>query len=84
MSFVAYWQHIACPQTLLINDVVNHNNLQETTKVKALVIVLRLLPSSFIHAMILTFNTYVVNTSFTCMAMATPKVFAVSNKPVIT
>jgi hypothetical protein len=49
---ISYNRHIACPQQLPINGVVNHNNLQKTTKVKALVIVLRLLPSSFTYAMV--------------------------------
>ncbi len=54
------------------------------TKVKALVIVHKLLPSSFTYAKILTFNPYATNISFTCMAMATLEIFVVSNKPIIT
>jgi hypothetical protein len=75
MSVVAYWHHlnITCPQQLPINGVVNLNSLQETTKVRALVIVFRLLPSSFTYAKILAFNPYVVNISFTCMAMVVPR-----------
>jgi hypothetical protein len=86
MSSIAYSQHvdIACPQQLPINGIVNPNSSQGTTEVRALVIVFRLLPSSFIYARILTFNPYVVNISFIYMAMATPKIFAISNKPIIT
>jgi hypothetical protein len=77
VSFVAYYQHlnIACPQQLPINDVVNPNSLQETTKVKALIIVFILLLSSFTYAKILTFNPYATNISFTCVAMVAPKGF---------
>jgi hypothetical protein len=77
MSFVAYYQHlnIACPQQLPINDVLNPNNLQETAKVRALIIVFKLLLSFFTYAKILTFNPYVVNISFTCVAMVAPKGF---------
>jgi len=75
VSSITYWQHldIACPQQLPISGVVNPNSSQETTEVRALIIVLRLLPSSFTYARILTFNPYVVNISFTNMVMATQR-----------
>ncbi len=86
VSSVAYWQHlyIACPQQLPINGVANFNSSQETTKVRALVITLILLLSSFTYARILTFNPYAANISFTYMAMVPLEVFVVSKKSIST
>jgi hypothetical protein len=69
VSTIAYWQHldIACPQQLLMNGVINLNTLQETTKVRAMVIVVKSLPSFFTYAKILAFDPYVVNKSFICI-----------------
>ncbi len=40
--------------------------------------------SSFTYVKILAFNPYVVNISFTCMAMVAPKVFIILNKSIVT
>ncbi len=48
-----------------------------------MVIVVKLLPSYFTYAKILTFNPYVGNTSFTCIVMATLDVSIVSNNLIV-
>jgi hypothetical protein len=66
-----------------MNGVVNLNTLQKTTKVKVMVIVVKLLLSSFTYAKILAFNPYVGNTSFICIHLATLDVSIVSNNPIV-
>jgi hypothetical protein len=58
VSFVAYWKHldITCLQQLPMNGVVNPNTSQEITKIRAMFIVIRLLPLSFTYVKILAFN----------------------------
>ncbi len=64
VSYVAHWKHldIACPQQLPMNGVVNLTISQEITKIKAMFIVIRLLPLSFTYVKILAFNHTVLLT----------------------
>ncbi len=63
-SFVAYWQHfdIKWPQQLHVKGSTNPNTSQEATKVNAMVIVKKILPSFLTYAKIFAFNLCICNT----------------------